>query len=384
MDNITHKTIVSDLTKIKVPKCYEKYVYKAIDSKMQLLTLKEFIEVTEFNIHAETFDILFMNINDEGIPIYIDEAMLNWMGYAGETMSKKIQTCKILLNGNFEEESDYKIMRNKTYAQYLDEFKDTNASIFNNSNLPQPVTGPAARSKTHLIVMPDAFRSLCMMINTDKGKQIRKYYITLEKLIKAYNLYQTIYRGREAEQAMNCKDDNITQMMQKILELGNDNKKIMMDMKYQNKELIYQNKDLHNTVSEVKEKVDILDTRLDKVLPNSVSIEKIKTKNQPFVVIIRDTDVNDGEFDLYVMRCQEKRIQSALRRLKKKYGDTLVISKHIKQPNAIVFWETIKEKNKCNIEWSAGTNWFRLIDITRSKLYSDIDEMDKNRQLKFV
>jgi phage anti-repressor protein len=33
--------------------------------------------------------------------------------------------------------------------------------------------------KLHLIVMPDAFRSLCMMINTDKGKQIRKYYKTL-------------------------------------------------------------------------------------------------------------------------------------------------------------------------------------------------------------
>lgn len=55
--------------------------------------------------------------------------------------------------------------------------------------------------------MPDAFRSLCMMINTEKGKQIRKYYITLEKLIKAYNLYQTIFRGQESERAMVCKFD---------------------------------------------------------------------------------------------------------------------------------------------------------------------------------
>ena len=34
------------------------------------------------------------------------------------------------------------------------------------------------------------FRELCMMINTKKGKQIRKYYIKLEELFKNYVKYQ--------------------------------------------------------------------------------------------------------------------------------------------------------------------------------------------------
>ena len=66
--------------------------------------------------------------------------------------------------------------------------------------------------------MPDAFRSLCMMINTEKGKQIRKYYITLEKLIKSYNLYQSIFRCHEAERAMTCKGDKIDEIKAILLE----------------------------------------------------------------------------------------------------------------------------------------------------------------------
>ena len=72
MEHITFETQITDLSKIIVPKCYENYVNKAIASSVKLLTIKEFIDVTKFNIHNKTFDILFMNINDEGIPIYID------------------------------------------------------------------------------------------------------------------------------------------------------------------------------------------------------------------------------------------------------------------------------------------------------------------------
>lgn len=64
MDKITDKTNITDLSKIKIPECYEKNVYKAIVSSVNLLTIREFIEITGFNIHPETFDKLFMNIND--------------------------------------------------------------------------------------------------------------------------------------------------------------------------------------------------------------------------------------------------------------------------------------------------------------------------------
>ena len=64
-----------------------------------------------------------------------------------------------------------------------------------NSNFPDPASGTSARSIKHLIVMPDAFKSLCMMINTEKGKQIKQYYLSLEKLIQSYFIYQSTFKG---------------------------------------------------------------------------------------------------------------------------------------------------------------------------------------------
>jgi phage anti-repressor protein len=261
MAYIKQENPASDFSKIKVPKCYEKYIYKAIGSSIKMLTLKEFIKVTEFSIHAENFDIIFMNINDEGVPIYIDEAMLNWMGYNGKSYTNK-HRFRELVRGNFEEEIEYKILRDKEYENYIDEFKIKESGAFNRSNLPLPSLGITTRSKTHLIVMPDTFRSLCMMINTDKGKQIRKYYITLEKLIKAYNLYQTVFRENVSNNSMDYKDDEIYSLYKKIDEAKIECHK---EHKKKNKEFKKANKIYKQQAREIKLLLAIILTQKEKL-----------------------------------------------------------------------------------------------------------------------
>ena len=196
---ITDKTQVNELSQIQIPKCYENYVNKAIASSTYLLTMKEFIDITGFEVNAETFDILFMNINDEGIPIYIDDNMLNWMGYESINKKEKLRDCKNLLKNNFKVNDDYKILKNKEYTIFLkDESEKIKGDIriaLINKTFPKPSTGTSARSKTHLIIMPESFKSLCMMISTYKGKQIKKYYLTLEKLIQSYFIYQCVFNN---------------------------------------------------------------------------------------------------------------------------------------------------------------------------------------------
>ena len=191
MEHITENTQPNDLTKIKIPKCYEDYVNKAIIESVKLLTMKEFIDITKFNIHLETFDILFMNINDEGMPIYVDENMLNWMGYT------RIDTIQKHMFRNFIINDDYKILKNNDYKLFLKEERQKNRYYMDtfNSNFPEPSTGPSARSKTHLIIMPESFKSLCMMIGTKKSRQIKQYYLTLEKLIQSYFIYQCVFNN---------------------------------------------------------------------------------------------------------------------------------------------------------------------------------------------
>ncbi len=65
---------------------------------------------------------------------------------------------------------------------------------------------------------PNAFKASVMMLKTSKGSQIRDYYITLEKLIKAYVIYQALFKGREAEQAMLCKDNHILEIKNMLSE----------------------------------------------------------------------------------------------------------------------------------------------------------------------
>ena len=136
-----------------------------------------------------------MNINDEGIGVYINEIMLDWMGYNGSN-DNCLKSLKRHIERNFED-TDYKILKNKDYELFLNQEKlknqDENVLTLISKTYPVPSTGSSARSKTHLIVMPDAFRLLCMMINTKRGKYIKQYYLTLEKLIQAYFIYQCVF-----------------------------------------------------------------------------------------------------------------------------------------------------------------------------------------------
>jgi hypothetical protein len=383
MEHITDQTTIADLSKIHVPKCYEKCVYKAIGSSTKLMTIKEFIDTTEFNINPETFDILFMNINDEDIPIYIDDAMLDWMGYEGEKKLRK-RNCRELIQSNFEDGSDYKILKNSIYKEFLDEetnkIKGADAHTFK-SNFPKPATGSSARSIKHLIVMPDAFRSLCMMINTEKGKQIRKYYITLEKLIKSYNLYQTIYRGQEAERAMSCKGNKIDSLSLQISgqsqQISNQTQQIS-DQTRQIQELLNRTSYMITTLDETKEELKETNTTLKSVLPQRVDI-KSNDPDYPQVFILRDLDAEEGDHNFYAMRCQTSNYNARLKELKAKYGDNIKRACTIKQPNAVVFWKSVKKTLQTNLICDSKTNWFSLYDMTKIQFKKKISELNDNR-----
>ena len=62
-----------------------------------------------------------MNINDEGIPIYIDEAMLDWMGYKGVENNRKLLSLKNHIKRNFDETHEYKILQNNGYIEFFND-----------------------------------------------------------------------------------------------------------------------------------------------------------------------------------------------------------------------------------------------------------------------
>jgi hypothetical protein len=407
MEHITDQTQIADLSKIHVPMCYEKYVNKAIASSVKLLTMKEFINITEFNIHAETFDILFMNINDEGMPIYIDDGMLDWMGY-----SKKENLLK-QINRNFEEENDYKILKNTAYKGFLEEtpnnIKDLHMAEFK-SNFPEPASGASARSIKHLIVMPDAFRSLCMMINTEKGKQIRKYYITLEKLIKAYNLYQTIYRGQEAERAMTCKGNKIDKQSAKLDKQSAKLDEQNMKLDAQNAKLDQQSLDIQKqtlaiqkllghadetktTLDETKAEVVKTNHRLDQAVVDRVVMGTIDNKEQQSLFIYKLYKPYNYEYNYYGFRCQNKSIKQMINsrqnilNKKRASNEKLRLTTSLTfiakightgyNPNPILFWKEFVKNDPSTFKYYKYCKFD--LDISESEFLNILKSKDELR-----
>ena len=372
MNHITDKTQVSDLSQIQIPKCYETYVNKAIAASIKLLTIKEFIDITGFEVNAETFDILFMNINDEGIGVYINKIILDWMGWQSVEFAEKLRDCKYLLKKNFEENTDYKILKNKDYILFLNKeiqnIKDENVLIFN-SNFPEPVTGASARSKTHLIVMPDAFRHLCMMINTEKGKQIRKYYITLEKLIKAYNLYQVIFRGQELERAMKCKGDKIDELLSTLKE--NEIKADADRLKADERDRI-QNEKINQLLGHATETV----STLRDVARNQVEVGRLHHSHRNRLIILKDTNL-EISMPYYAIRSQNRSVNKIIDAVRIKYSRNMVVFLELEQPNSVAFFNIIKNDLSVNIVKRG--NWFKLSNISDDEFRTKITDINRRR-----
>jgi phage anti-repressor protein len=293
------------------------------------------------------------------------------MGYT------RIDTVQKHIKRNFDEDTDYKILKNKEYIKFLEKDEKIKGRHMAElkSYLPKPTEGPAARSKRHLIVMPDAFRSLCMMINTNKGKQIRKYYITLEKLIKAYNLYQTIFRCQEAERAMNYKSDKIDELKQMIIdnEAKADAARAKADeqirlQQVRFNQLMDRTSDIHAEVVEGRKDI--------KKLGNErVALTNVPNFKQHVCVIMKDLD-DIGWY--YCIRSQKKSITRAIKKLKKDYGQNQIEVKRFEHGCPVSLVNEIYEILSSHIT-RGKSNWLKLNNINEAVFLKKFTKIYNNR-----
>ncbi len=144
------------------------------------LTIQEFIAERNFDIDNIYVDKFWSSISDEKW-IYIGNEMLSWMGYEAVNNQRALKQRYLeLLNGHFAINADYKHLT-------ATEFRDLYVSPDQYIEMPTDVNH---HNRTmHIIVSPDCFKAALMLMNTDRAKQIRMYYIQLEKVFKAYMKY---------------------------------------------------------------------------------------------------------------------------------------------------------------------------------------------------
>ena len=171
-----------------------------------LLTVKELLHFSNYDISNLYIDRFWDNIKDDKW-IYLDNELILWMEYRDIKIGKE----KIIkfLNREFEEGEDYKILNNNEFE--LNAFCSAGA-VKQNKNEEKR----GAHNKQYIVTSPDCFKELCMHIGTSKSKEIKKYYITLEKIFKFYLEYQNLYQSNLLEN----KDKEIKNIKSKLVDLS--------------------------------------------------------------------------------------------------------------------------------------------------------------------
>jgi len=195
---------------------------KLTESKKSMLTVQEYIRKTKFNIDTFIINRFWTNMNDD-IDIYIDEKIIRWMGYTGEYRNIKKSFMSLLRN--FKINDDYQILNNQQYEKIL-----CGPGVAQDLYYSKLDLSHGKGKTTHILLKPDTFREIMMMLKTKKASDIRKYYLSLEKLIKLYGAYQNDYKKKESNQLLiqskETIEDKEKQLIQAQLEINEQKKEL--------------------------------------------------------------------------------------------------------------------------------------------------------------
>jgi hypothetical protein len=153
------------------------------------LSVRDFIETKGYEVDQLYIDKFWSNISEDQW-IYVGTEMLIWIGYQTDRVRKSKELYVKLLSKNFILNKDYR----QCNASEIGSFYDTTGGAIeiNQHN-----------KVRHLVVSPDCFRESLMLMDTSRAKEIRRYYLLLEKVSKAYLKYihEIALRDHELETA---------------------------------------------------------------------------------------------------------------------------------------------------------------------------------------
>jgi MSV199 domain-containing protein/Meiotically Up-regulated Gene 113 (MUG113) protein len=195
-----------------------------------LLTVEELLTIVNYAIKKIYFDIFWNNIKDDK-DIYIDNEMIKYMGYSDVDINASKRCYLNILKENFKENIDYKLINNKEF----NESTKCGMTHLENSNL------NTHNKVKHLLVTPDCFKLSLMLLRTEKAKEIREYYVELEKIFKFYLEYQNEYQKYQlllSEEKHEELEEKISYQDKLLQENANKNKVLQNNIIYKTPLLI--------------------------------------------------------------------------------------------------------------------------------------------------
>jgi len=205
------------------------------------------------------------------------------------------------------------------YNEFINYLED-NVEI----NIEKPERNKSNTQKSYITMTVKNFKRAMMMVNTERGKQVREYYLQLEDLLYEYMEFQVYY---EKHMFSIVKSQN----NQLLIELNN--------IKSQNNEIL-------GELNELKDHTINIENKLDK----SIEERSVKTNNKSLwhkLIIIDLNNINEGNYkdlNYYTIRAQKR---SANKEYIKRFNGVPKIYETVYyEGNPINLYNKIKEEFK--------------------------------------
>ena len=253
--------------------------------------------------------------------------------------------------------------------------------------------------------MPRLFKEILMLCNTDKGKQVRSFYLNMVDVFELYTKYQNKFIVTTLEQKLDKMSLTLVESNQKAdderkrsEERFQDERKrseerfnklmnkteLIQDRLEETREDLFETKEyLLEAKEEILEKVnELTEAKQDivNVVEDRVSTIYIKRNTRTRIVIFKNPDC-DKKTDLYeyrIFRGQAKSVSTELTNLRETKPNMMIIYNE-PNPNSIVSWNSIYNNNTNVINKSPKRNWF-TITISEAAFIQIIVNMENNER----
>jgi hypothetical protein len=334
-------------------------IRKALDKSVKLLDIMEFMKVTKFKLNMDMFDY-FWQVVVENHSTLVGTMVLKWFGYEGEYKKQRQNFKKMLSNNDISyNEVAYKETKHELYSEIQTEIVGMAKCDISKSKF--------------LIMEPDDLKMAIMQLKTKKGRNIRQYYIDLEKLVKLYVEYTLYFNHRESQRKITDLEISMEKLNVTISNLAESNErqeKYMRSLGIQLEDVKDQNEELLDETKGLKKQNKTIQRKLGIAVEDRAPQPEDESKRERFVLLKRN---DDEYFPYYIMRAQDSYINRKLRVEKLNFPKLQVLLDFKCNPNSKTLYTRIKENlsskgvtfNRNNIELEGA-------DITEEELMEEM------------
>ena len=335
-------------------------VTNAISSGINMKFM-DFVKFSKINLESFIIDKFFHNIRND-LAIYMSDESIEQFGYKG-TIRKQKEKINDLIKDNFIEykNKSYWIYNNDEYSKFLEErillINDYSEPLSGGTDLYPPINIGNGKAKTkHIIIMPEMFKEMLMLCNTDKGKQVRKHYI---KMVDTLHLYIE-YQSKIELKSLTDKLDKLLITTELERQKADERDRI------QNEKITQ----LLGFATETSETLKV-------VAKNQVEVSILKPDKRHTFIILKDNDV-DSITPYYAIRSQNGSSDKIINNIRTRRNRSMSVFVELDQPNSVAFFNIIKSELCDNIE-RVG-QWFTIVGMSEDEFKTKITDINRRHR----